>query len=415
MATLLAEQDDLDFDWTAPGAVGAGYIDRLKKIQERTPIFWSEHQQAWVVTRHADILAGLGDRRLSNHRYHLKLEQRARETGRFDGELLGTVRRWVFNTDGSAHTRLRNLLMKPFSRGQVERFREPVRELMNRRLTELETRESFDFVSDFSLPFIAEALLEIIGLSDVFTPQQIIDMADTIVVALVGQPDEAAFQAADRSIRELTPIIVREIELRRRSPRVDLLTSFVELSENGDRLTEDDIIGLFHVLLLAANETTAFTLTLMMPVLDEAEPRRAYIRAHPDRLPAVVEELQRFVGMQNLMHRIAAEDFEWLGQKIKKGEMVFFMLAAGNRDPSAYDNPDTVDFERQRKLPLMFAPGLHHCIGNFIAKMELEVALEELFRRYDRVRVVEPELEYRANYMTRGFTRLGVKLVPRTK
>jgi cytochrome P450 len=116
--------------------------------------------------------------------------------------------------------------------------------------------------------------------------------------------------------------------------------------------------------------------------------------------------------MQNLMHRIAAEDFEWLGQKIKAGDMVFFMLAAGNRDPDVYTDPDSIDFERQRKTPLMFAPGLHHCIGHFIAKMELEVALRVLFERYDRVRVVEPQLEYRINYMTRGFQRLSVRLEP---
>jgi pimeloyl-[acyl-carrier protein] synthase len=407
-----ADIADLDFDWTQPGAVGADYLRRLGRIRESTPILWSDHQQAWIVTRHKDIIAGLADRRLSNRRYHLGLERRAEMIGQPDGELLGTVRRWVFNTDGTDHTRIRNLLMRPFSRLQIERFRESVTKTLNDRLDLLEARESFDFIDEFALPFVAEALLDIIGMADVLTPEKVMEMAETIVIALVGQPDEAAFQAADKSIRDLTPIIVQEIDARRRSPRADLLTSFVEISENGDRLTQDDIISLFHVLILAAADTTAFTLTLMMPVLDHSKAHRDYIRSHPDRLSVIVEELQRFVGMQNLMHRIAAEDFEWLGQQIKAGDMVFFMLAAGNRDPAVYDNPDMVDFERQRKIPLMFAPGLHHCIGHFIAKMELEVALHELFRRYDRVRILEPELEYRINYMTRGFKRLNVRLEP---
>jgi pimeloyl-[acyl-carrier protein] synthase len=403
--------EELDFDWTQPGALGPDYFQRLRRIQQTTPMMWSAHQQAWIVTRHKDIIAGLGDRRLSNRRYHLKLQARAEEIGS-RSELLETVRRWVFNTDAPDHTRLRLLLMKPFSRAQIERFRPGVTKIINRRLDELQSRPGFDFIGEFALPLVAEALLDIIGLADALTGEKVIEMAQTIVVALVGQPDEVAYQAADKSIRDLTPIILREIESRRRTPRADLLTSFLEIAENGDRLTQEDIISLFHVLILAASDTTAFTLALMIPVLDESRTYRDYIRAHPDRLPAIVEELQRWVGMQNLMHRIAAEDFEWLGQKIKAGDMVFFMLAAGNRDPDVYTDPDSIDFERQRKTPLMFAPGLHHCIGHFIAKMELEVALQVLFERYDRVRVVEPQLEYRINYMTRGFQRLNVRLEP---
>jgi cytochrome P450 len=89
--------------------------------------------------------------------------------------------------------------------------------------------------------------------------------------------------------------------------------------------------------------------------------------------------------------------------------MVYLMLAAGNHDPAVYENPNTLDFDRKRKLPLMFAPGLHHCIGHFIAKMELEVALEELFTRFDRVRVLEAP-EFLPNYMTIGLPRLAVRL-----
>src|SRR5271155_1871972 len=130
---MAAPQDleDLDFDWTQPGAVGDGYIARLGRIRDHTPIFWSRHQQAWIVARHGDIIAGLADRRLSNRRYHLGLERRAIDIGKPDGELLRTVRRWVFNTDGPDHTRLRNLLMKPFSRLQVERYRDRVTRIVN--------------------------------------------------------------------------------------------------------------------------------------------------------------------------------------------------------------------------------------------------------------------------------------------
>jgi cytochrome P450 PksS len=398
-----------DFDWLAPGALGPGYLERLQSVQQIAPVAWSEHQQAWIVTRHADIVEGLKDRRLSNHRYHLALEQLSRATGCDDGELLKTVRQWIFNQDGPDHTRLRLLLMKPFSKSAIDGYREPVRESLVQALEPLAQRSSFDFVNELAFPFVSRALLSIIGLSHLVTPEQLGSMSRKIVAALVAKPKAADIVEADRVIATLTPAILKEIEARRRSPQNDLLTGFVTLSENGDRLSEKEIITLFQVLMLAAIDTTTYTLSLMIPVLDASAAHREYIRTHRGNLQPVVEELQRYVGMMNMMHRIAAEDFEWHGQQIRAGDMVYLMLAAGNHDPAVYENPNTLDFDRKRKLPLMFAPGLHHCIGHFIAKMELEVALAELFTRFDRVRVLEAP-EFLPNYMTIGLPRLAVRL-----
>jgi cytochrome P450 len=399
------DRADLDFDWSAPGALGADYIPRLLKIQEFDPIFWSNCQSAWVVTRHADILAGLRDSRLSNQRYHLELEARS-ETG--GGATLGTVRRWVFNQDGSEHMRLRTLLIKPFSKSQADTYRSDIRGIMNARIDRLANRDSFDFFKEFAAPFVAEALLHIIGFTGVITPERMIEMADAIVAALVTAGDQASVSRADRAIEELTPLIEAEIDDRRHTARNDLLTALVHLSEDGERLTREDIVSLFHVLMLAAIDTTAHTLSLIVPVLDERADSRTYLREHPHRMPAIVEELQRYIGMQNMMHRIASEDFEWHGRQIHKGDMVFFMLAAGNFDPGVFDRADELDFERERKQQLTFAPGLHSCIGMHIAKMEIEEALKTIFTRFGRVRVLQPP-QYQANYMTRSFHSLNVR------
>jgi cytochrome P450 len=411
-STSAQDSENLDFDWLQPGALGEGYLIRLQQLQRVAPVFWSAHQNAWVVTRHADIIDGLKDPRLSNHRYHLTLEHRARSMEEQDGKLLQAVQRWIFNMDGTDHTRLRGLLMRPFSKSQIDRYRDSVRNNFVVAVDKTSRLKQIDFVNDLAFPFVAQALLDIIGMAHVVRPDELSLMSRTIVAAMVAKPRDLDIKEANQVISKVTSWILREIEDRRRAPRDDLLTTFVTLSEGGDRLTESDIVRLFQVLMLAAIDTTTNTMALMISVLDKSATHRDYIRSHPDQLPAIVEELQRYVGMMNMMHRIAGSDFEWHGQQITRGDMVYFMLAAGNRDPQVYEDPNVLNFERKRKVPLMFAPGLHHCVGHFVAKMELEITLEELFRRFDRVHVLEQPVIL-PNYMNIGFQRLSVRLEPR--
>jgi cytochrome P450 len=412
MASVPSVSPELDFDWMQPGALGDTYLERLQRIQQQTPVFWSEHQKSWIVTRHADILAGYKDEaRLSAHRFHLRLEQHAREKGEPEGELLKAVRRWVLNLDGMDHARLRTLLLKPFSKPQIDRYRDAVRANFVQLLERSAARERFDFVNELAFPYSAQTLLHIIGMSHVITPEELFKMSQSIVVALGGRLTEEDLKAGDRAISTINSKIVREIEECRRAPRDDLLTNLVTLSENGDRLSESEIVSLYQVLFLAAIDTTAYTLSLIVHVLDRSPEHREYIRSHLDRMPLIVEELQRYVGMMNMNFRIATVDFEWHGQQIKSGNSVMFMLAVGNRDPQVFEDPNTLNFDRKRKPTLMFAPGLHHCLGHFIAKMGLEVALEELFGRSERVRVLETP-EYLPNYMTRSFGQLMVRLEP---
>ncbi len=403
--------DNLDFDWAQPGALGGDYIRRMLRIQQAEPIFWSDHQQAWIVTRHADILEGLQNRKLSNRRYHLELEANAQDAGS-SGSMLETVRRWMFNNDGRDHMRLRTLLMKPFSKRQAEDFRPIFREMMIARMTALTNGHSFNFASEFSHKLVASSLLKMLGFENVLSAEQMISMAETIVAALVTASDADSVRKADHTIDQLTPIIQNEIAARREAPRDDLLSSLIHISEAGDRLSEEDIISIFHVLLLAAIDTTSNSMSLMVAELDKSQKHREYIRQHPERIGAIVEELQRFIDMQNLMHRIVGDDFEWHGKQLKKGQMIYLMLGIGNFDANVYPDPEKLDFERDRGQMLAFAPGLHHCLGFNIARMELEEFLLHTYVNFENVEALESPT-YQANPMTRCFEELRVRLIPR--
>lgn len=407
----VTELEELDFDWTVPGALGEGYLPKLQRLQRQAPVFWSGHQKAWIVTRHADIVEGLRDPRLSNQRFHLPLEKYVRNAGMADSPLIEATKGWLFNMDGVDHGRLRRLLMKPFGRAEVVRHRAIIETYLSEILAEADRRPSVEFVHDVALPFAAGALLRVVGLENAVDTSTVIGWAETIsAVFATAVADGERLKNADRTIREITELLSAEIADRRKAPRADLMTAFVRAStEDGDSLSEGEIIGLFQVLLLAAFDTTASTLGLIVPVLDSNSAYRAYIREHPDRMPEIIEELQRQVGMLNMMHRLCAQDFEWHGSSLRQGDMVYLMLGAGNWDQSVYPRPEIVDFGRKREMPLMFAPGIHHCIGHNLAKLEIEVALSVFCRSYDRVRVLNERLEYNVDFIIRSFAHLDVR------
>jgi len=403
---------NLDFDWSAPNAMDDGYIQRMLKLQDTHRVFWSDHQQAWIVSRHEDILEALNDTRLSNSRFHLPLESYAKANGIDAQGLVESVRGWVFNMDGDNHQRLRGLMLKPFSKARIRQYENGLERIFSSILDDVEERDSIEFVSEIAFSFVSKALLHIVGLEGAVSHEQVIRWGRAIEQGIVPPwRGEESLRDANAVIDEVTAIITAEIDKRRLEPRDDLLTDFVHSADDGGKLGIDDVVMIFQVLLLAAIDTTANTLTLMVRVLSQSASHRDYIRNHPEKMTEIIEELQRYVCMQNMVHKIAAQDFVWHGQQIRKGDLVFLMLGIGNWDKSVYERPDVLDFERERKMPLMFSPGLHHCIGHNVAKLELEVGVRLLVERYSNVLLAEEQLNFKPNFMMRALERLDVRFV----
>jgi cytochrome P450 len=403
--------DDLDFDWSVPNITGPDFVPLLRRIQRHVPVFWSERQNAWLVTRYTDVAEGLLDRRLSNHRMHLVLDPyRKGDVFRDYPEFTQAILRWVFNVDEPDHTRLRKLIIRPFSRAQADRHRDFAADSLRRLLTEHDRAE---FITDIAMPYTCHNLLHALGVDDVIDMTHMIRWATTIAVAFgTSFMDPTASAPAEQSIVEITEIIGEQVRDRRARPRTDLLTQLVQLSEGGDRLTTQEIVHLFQVLLLGGFETTANTLTLIVLALGTHPDRVEHIRAHPEQLTEIVDELQRFVGMVGLKSRVVAEDFEWHGRQLARGDLVYLMLNAANRDPDAFTDPDEIRFDRPRKQNMVFGPGLHHCIGHHLARMQLEVALSVLYSPHPRIEVLDLAPSWTPNPLTRNVTELPVRCLP---
>jgi cytochrome P450 len=398
--------DDLDFDWLEPNAMAGKHIlPRIRKIQDQTPLFWSESRKAWLVTRYSDLIAALKDERFSNHRMHKVID--------FDGSgraydaypnFMKAVLRWIQNSDGAEHRRLRGLLLQPFSKSNAERSRSFAVTVLEEMIAREEKNGilEVEFLA-FAYEYTIIVLMSYFDFQAKLTVKQMKDWAGALAEGQSPSPREPDKPAiGERAIIEINEVLRTEIAAREANPGNDLLSSLLQASKEGDRLTVDDIVSLFQVILLGGFETVSMTLTyILMNFADQPEPMR-YIRDHPESMVTIIRELQRHTAVLNSMPRVAAQDFELHGQQIRSGDLIYLLYAGANHDPRAFPEPEKVKFDRPASVPpATFGPGLHHCLGNSIANMELEVALKIFCERYTKVEVLTDEPNYSTNPIQR--------------
>ena len=197
--------------------------------------------------------------------------------------------------------------------------------------------------------------------------------------------------------------------MRRATPSQDFLSEMVTARDGADRLSDEEIIGVCVVVLIAGHDTTMNSMALGTVALVRHPQAREYLLGNPDSLSNSIMELARFIAMSTMQPRVVSADFEWHGQQLRQGDYVLLMLAGGNRDPRVFPDPETLDMTRPTEMSLVFGTGIHHCIGHLLAKMQLGELLPELFRRFD-VEILPNGIEFSPVLSQRGLTRLDVRL-----
>lgn len=182
------------------------------------------------------------------------------------------------------------------------------------------------------------------------------------------------------------------IAQKRVNPADDILSGLIQAEEEGDRLTEDELVAMVFLLILAGYETTVHLITNSVATLLQHPEQLAKLRADPELMPSAVEEILRFSGPVHATERCyTTEDITLHGVTIPKGELVFPLLGAANRDPAVFDNPDTFDITRTPNKHLGFGQGIHYCLGAPLARIETQIALKTLLDRNPNLRLAAPE------------------------
>jgi cytochrome P450 len=397
-------------------ALGDALLPQLDELRELDPVHWSPASGGWLITRHADVVRGFsGALPLSNQRLPAIQFQSIpqQDWPRLIPNLVRYVPRWIVSLDPPEHTGQRKLMVKAFNRKIVERVRPYVRERVAQLLDQVEATPQVEFVEGVARQLPGAVILRLLGFSAELIPS-LKGWANAFQVGLSSsRPLPEWLQAADRAMVEMNELFVNEIAERRRQPREDLLTELVHATEDGESLSEEDLLAALSLLLVAGHDTTHNSMVLGLVALSRNPAAWTYMREHPERTVECVNEVMRLSAMAAAQARVATADFDWHGRTIHRGDVIFLMQAAGNRDPRVYTHPDRLDFGRDNTQDLTFAPGLHHCVGHLLAKMQLGEFFGALVQRFDSVQLLDSDLRFMPQVVFRGLFSLNVRFSTR--
>ena len=381
-----------------------------RELREEAPVFWSPIMQVWLLTRYDDVFDTLKDhRRFSSERTRATnpLVQQL-ESYRMSSGPLGTTPT-MLSIDPPDHTRMRSLVSKAFTPKQVDRVRPHMQEIAEALMDALPEPGRMDVVADFAVPFPIIVIAELLGIPA--SDRDRFKAWSTDIAATLAGPFLPAdvLERSVRSSNELADYFRGQIAQRRTQPRDDLLSALCAVEEQGDLLSEDELIATCILLLIAGNETTTNLIGSGMFTLLQNPEQRRWLQADPSRLPSAVEEILRYEPSAQMTSRVVAEPMELRGQTLEPGQVVLTVLAAANRDPEVFPDPDHFDVTRSPNRHLAFGHGIHHCLGAPLAVVEARIAFESLLRR-----MPDPQAAYEAPEWGQSFVLRGLKALPVT-
>jgi cytochrome P450 len=403
-------------DFSKVGQLGNALLTQLDALRAAAPIAYSPVQRAWIVTGHAEVLQGFrGDLPLSVAGRLLRVFDVVPADARDRiPHLVNAFSKMLVSLDPPEQTRLRKLMVRAFSKKVAESYRPYARDLCNGVLERAAAKRHVEVVEEIARPIAGGLIVNLMGLPEAYADRLQRWAADVVSGLAGGGVTPALVYQAEAAIAEMGRAFLAEIAKRRASASDDFISMLITADEGGERLTDDEIVATCVLILIAGHDTTTNSMTLGTAALAGHREAREYIRTHPDEIGSIVMELNRYIAMSTGQVRVVTEDFEWGGQRLKAGQLVYLMIAAANRDPAVFSDPERLDFSRPQDRNATFGPGLHHCIGHLLAKMQLAEFFSALVERFEDIVLEETPDSWGTALSFRGLRHLRVRLVPRT-
>lgn len=378
---------------------------RQKAPMYRTTVHVPEKRTAWLVTRYDDVVSVLRDARFA--------KDRTRATA--PGERVGAT--WIpgplkpftrnmLDLDAPDHTRLRALVQKAFTPRLVEQLRARIQHLADTLLERAFSQAHIDLVSAYALPIPITVIADLLGIPEK-DRRQFHRWSGRLVA--VSSPRDAltAIPAAWMFLRYLK----RLIAWRRTQSGDDLLGALLQVEEAGDRLSQDELLAMLLLLLIAGHETTVNLIASGTLALLQHPEQLAQLRRDPTLIQSAIEELLRFVApVEIATERYAIDDMVLFGENVRRRDLVLAVLASANRDARRFPQPDDLDITRSPNPHVSFGQGAHYCLGSPLARLEGQIAIGTLIQRVPNLRLAAPpeSLRWRRSLFLRGLERLPV-------
>jgi cytochrome P450 len=321
---------------------------------------------------------------------------------------------WLIFLDAPLHTKLRALVMRTFTPRAVASLEPRIEALAHELLDKVIGRGTMDLATEFAAPLPLLVIGELLGVPATDREllsrwsDAILHLGDTIYGGERAAKAIAHYRAAKE---EMAPYVQRQLAERRVTPRDDLLTRLVEATVDGERLTEEEILSFFQLLLLAGSETTTNLISNAMLCFIAYPDQLARLRAAPELLPSAIEEVLRFRSPLQMVFRSTTCDVELHGRVIPPEQLVLVMVGSANRDAKHFTNPARFDIARSPNSHIAFGHGAHFCIGSALARLEAKVALPALLARMRDVQLAGPWVPHTA-VNVHGPRRFPIRFTP---
>ena len=402
---------ELEFDPWAP-EIRADPYPVYRQMREQAPVYWRPDGSP-MFTRYEDCITILRDHeRFSNDGSKSKYAEITADER--DNAVRGTMfealnARPMLFSDPPDHTRLRGLVNKAFTPKRVDQLRPRMEAIVDGLLDEVAGAGSMDIIEQVAYPLPVIIIAELLG----------VPASDRELLKSWSEPMSRTIDPMD----DIEPEFMNEIagaglafiayfaqliNERRQSPRDDLLSALIAAEESGDKLTQEEVIVNLILLLIAGHETTTNLIGNGMLALLRHPKEAAELREDPSMIKTAVEELLRYDSPVQLDARTALEDVEIAGVRIPAKEQPVLLLAAANRDPEQFPDPDRLDLGRTPNAHIAFSSGIHFCVGASLARAEGQVAINAMLERMPKMELADANPRYKENVTLRGLASLPV-------
>src|SRR5690349_4514158 len=378
---------------------------RLRAQRPVTPVIMPGGTAVWLITGYAEARAALADPRMSKRMPGWHPEP---------GSVIATMDLHMLNSDPPDHGRLRRLVNKAFTVRQVEGLRPRITAITTRLLDDMadqwaqRVQPEVDLLASFAFPLPITVICELLGVPP--TDREDFRAWSATIVSDTPSPD--VFHAhATAMARYLMALLAA----KRQQPGDDLLSALLAARDDEDRLSENELVSMAFLLLVAGHETTVNLIASGMLALLLNPAELARLRADPALIASAVEELLRYVNpVSNATFRCATEPVELGGVSIGRGDPVLVSLSGANRDPARFGDPDRLDLGRDSSGHLAFGHGIHYCLGAPLARLEAGIAISSLLARFGSISLAVPaaSLRWRPSTLIHGLEALPVRLAP---
>ena len=381
-------------------------------LRTAAPLHWADkfRSGAWLVPRYADVLAGLHDSRLSSKRSHNLTAALPSEVRSEFTTFNRIFSRWMLFLDPPEHSRLRKLLNKEFTPNMIQRLRPRIQQVVDSLLDDVAGKSEMEFMTEFANPLPVRVIAEMLGIPA--ADQRSFEIWSDDLADFFGNAaaDVETARRAQDSLVNLTEYFRALLPDRRANKADDLISLLIQVEEEGEVLTTEELLAQCTLLLVAGHETTRNLLGNGFLALLQHPDQFARLKENPSLINSAVREFARFDSPVQFSGRAVTEDFSWHDQEIRKGQTVILLLDSANHDPEKFTEPEKLEVARDEGMPLSFGHGTHFCIGAALAYTEAEIAFTSLLERTSEVRMLDDVPAWRANLSFRGLSRLPLGL-----